>query len=767
MLLIVAPLLVSAIGASNEQLRIAELLGSNTQALPPAKPVAHSSAIDFLKLRDWVQNDTPINRPDLDVFRRNPTAQRIANRVKPRLDKSPTIALIGELGAGKTSIYNLVLHDLNNAGMLGRSVAVVRISLWPFDTVDAAIHGILSSLTEELGQHVSTTPIAGLPDEYISTIENAGVGWAKLFRRNRPPTAILADFDQVTAALDIHFVLWIEDLERFAGSTSTTHPPEVERLAPIRSLLHSISEATSIQVVFASTLLSARFDIEKIARIVEPLPTIEPKTIWKTLSIFINGCLASREFIDPASPSARMHLRSNSINDWLDGVLDSSASALTLPIALATICNNPRKLKYALRHCIDAWDALRGEIDFDDLFSMSLLRASEPDVFALIVDYVDEIRSERVPRESSTNTEARSNFEIKLDALVGAAASPKRAAIEEILDFVFPNWSKPGKQRVAESKPQGLSVRTHRDYWKRYLSLEPLPTDEQDQSILQSITLWKSNSPSELVSHLLKASQLDTVRTFASRTLDSSELAKLLDATVHAELRRSPADWKSRYPPSVMTIWNMMLGGKNEALPSLLKELVKLTTPVNLQLTHTLLYFFLTKEDNVHELVPQTQGDEIRASFIPLLEASFTSQDPKRLVDALREAELDVLLINCWGLERVRQKNFDGQPFAGWKTFSDALLESAEVAPEVVLPQIIKFIVDKTDQFRVGDGGLFEFATYTLNSERASRLFDMNRLNNLVLERTNPAMFPKELRPEYQAILEPAQTSRKIVSGKN
>ncbi|NOK33554.1 hypothetical protein HMI49_10120 [Corallococcus exercitus] len=767
MLFIVAALFASTIGSSNEQSRISALLGLGPQAPSPPHPTAKQpSAIDFPKLRSWVQNDVPINHPDLDTFGRNPIAKRIANRIKTRTDKAPTVALVGELGSGKTSIYNLVLHDLNDAGLLGQSVAVVRISLWPFDTVDAAIHGILSSLTEELGQHVSTTPIAGLPDEYITTIENAGVGWAKLFRRNRPPATILSDFDEITAALDMHFVLWIEDLERFAGSTSTTHPPEVERLAPLRSLLHSISEATSIQVVFASTLLSARFDIEKIARIVEPLPTIEPKTIWRTLSTFIKGCLAEGDYIDPALPSAREHLRGNFINDWLDGSAYVSSDTIALPVSLATICNNPRKLKYGLRHCIDAWEALKGEVDFDDLFSVSLLRASEPDVFALIVDHIDEIRIERTPRASSSNTEAKSNFEIKLDDLLGAEGSPKRAAIEEILDFIFPNWRKQGKQRVAKIKPQGLSVRAHRDYWKRYLSLESLSADEKDQVILQDINLWKSESSSKLVSRLVAESQLDPFKAFASLMLDAHERAKLLDATVRAELRRSSADWKSRYPPSVMALWHILIDGKNEFLPPILKELIKLTTPVNLQLANTLLYFFLTKDDNGPELVPQPQAEKIKDSFISLLGESFVSKDPKQLVDALRGAEQFILSVNCWGHNRFKQGKFEGLPFANWKPFSDALLDSAEMAPEIVLPQINHFIVDRTDQVKWVEGSFRQVATYTLNNERANRLFNMNRLCDITLKVSSLATFPAESIPPYEAVLKYAQDSQRKTSGK-
>ncbi|MBN8227449.1 hypothetical protein JYK02_08005 [Corallococcus macrosporus] len=768
MLLIVAALLASTIGTSDEQSRVAALLGLSPPASSTTQPAAPTPpTIDFSKLRIWVQNDTPINHPDLDTFSRNPIAKRISNKIKARTEKALTIALIGELGSGKTSIYNLVLHELNDAGLLGQSVAVVRISLWPFDTVDAAIHGILSSLTEELGRHVNTTPIAGLPDEYISTIENAGVGWAKLFRRNRPPAAILSDFDEVTAALDMHFVLWIEDLERFAGSTSTTHPPEVERLAPLRSLLHSISEATSIQVVFASTLLSARFDIEKIARIVEPLPTIEPKFIWKTLSAFMKGCLATESYIDPVSLSTREHLRGNSTADWFDWAPYVPQDMFTLPVALATICNNPRKIKYGLRQCLDVWDKLRGEIDFDDLFSVSLLRASEPDVFALIVDNIDEIRSESRPRESRSNTEAKSNFEIQFNALWGSAASPKRAAIEEILDFIFPNWREPGTQQVAKIKPQGLSVRSHRDYWKRYLSQDSLSTEEKDQPILKDIVLWKSHFSNELVSRLLKASQLDTVRAFAGLLLGTHELTKLLDATVRAELRRSPVEWGNRYPPSVIAIWHLLLDKENELLPSTLKELIKLTTSVNLQLTSTLLYFFLTKDGSGPELVPQAQAEEIKASFIEILCDSFISKDPKHLADALRGAEPATLLINCWGLGRVRQKKFEGLPFAHWRPFSDALIEAAELAPEAVLPQINQFIVDRADQIRWDEGVFREVATYTLNSERANRLFNMNRLFEITLKVSSPDIFPAESIPAYEAILRHAQNLQGKRSGKS
>jgi hypothetical protein len=759
MALICASGIAFHLGLRLEQNEFAANLGNTNH--PQGSASSQLLTSDFQELCKWLQHDTPIDHPSLDAFGRALIARRITDRIKPRLDKSPTIALVGELGAGKTSIYNLVLYELNSAKLLGQTIAVVRVSLWPFDTVDAAIRGILTALTEELGRHISITPIAGLPDEYISTIENAGLNWARLFKSNRPPSAILSDFDTVAAALDLHIVLWIEDLERFAGSTISGQPPEVERLGPIRSLLHLLSDIPSIQIVFATTLLSARFDIEKIARTVEPVHTLDEQTIRPILKLFMQGCLEPQDYIDPATPKSRKTLRTALEDDWTSALQWSIAGSISLPRALAIICNNPRRLKYGLRHCLDVWTRLRGEIDFDDVIVISLLRAAEPDVFSLIVDFVNELRIEYTPGRSwnrNSDTTERSQFATKLDEVLGSHPSLRRTAIEEILDFVFPNWANPGQVQVSKVKPQGLAVKSHRDYWERYLASSSLNEEEKDQPILHTIAHWKSKASDQLVTLMVNGQKLDAIEAFIDSALDDTELVNLLGAIVRAEQRRTPVNWRGRQPESMIAVWRQLFKrGQPAQLVGVLRDLLTLVTPVNLSLAHSLVQFFLVHDSSdVPKLIPTVEANSLRLHFTSLLEKSFAPDGTARLADALKDADPHILLRSSWGIHRVQQGDFNGEPFENWNTFKAVLLSAAEKFPETILTQLAPFVTRRREQFILTADGYRPVTTFSFDEELAERLFGRALLLDLFAKKGNPGLVNEDFRPVYSAVYDAA-----------
>jgi hypothetical protein len=709
-------------------------------------------ASNFNELKKWLQDDQPINRPHLDGFGRTPIAQRLFSRLTTTEDKGPTVALIGGLGSGKSSILNIVIYQLLASRVLGKKVGLVRISLWPFDTVNAAIRGVLEAVTEELRHHVNTGPIAGLPDEYVEIIENAGVGWAGLFKSSRSPVAVLADYDAIASAIGLHLILWIEDLERFSGTITKEEHQEVERLGPIRSLLYILSEFNSFQVVLASASLSTRFDIEKIARIVEMVPSLEPMSVWGVLSRFRDGCMQELVgLIDPATPDARRHLSSPADSSSLEFLLQAG-SINSLPLALATLCNNPRRLKYGLRHCLDAWMRLKGEIDFDDIFAMSILRSAEPDVFALVGLFIDDLR-DGVRRSPRTTTREETLFAKKLGELLGKEASARRTAIEEVLGFVFPGWQlgEP-PSRLRYGKPQGLAVRTPRDYWARYLALASIEDAEKDQSILSAIEAWKNQAPSALVRMLVSNDRLDVVEAFVGVSLGKEHLVRLLGEVVLAEIDRSVKDWGAEQPPAVVSLWRAMLSRvpAQSLLVEVLQNLLPSVVEKNLSLAHTIIYLFAHREPSVTPLLPDANIEQLNQRFRALLVEVFRSGGPDQLVQALEDGSAFALYWSCWGLARVRQHDFSDVPFEGWPEFSEIVLAAAEKDPVVMLPQIVPFVTDRQDKISLDDGEFRPLATYSFDDGLARRLFSYDRLMRILAPKIAFASSSEELRLRYE-----------------
>lgn len=264
-----------SVAACSAVLRCVQRRGELAVAAARVKALADE---DFGGLCKWLESDDALVRDVEDRFGYAPTVNRIADRLQqPSL---PSIALLGGFGSGKTSILHLVQGRL--AGN-PKAPKVVAVSLWPYETPAAAVNGILSHLVESLGREVSVVALRGLPSEYVRVMSGAGA-WLErlgvLLKHADAPDVILHRFEQIVAAIDQRFVIWIEDLDRFdpradADPGADTH--DYGRLDPIRSILHQLDELAHVSVVLASKTLGARFDVEKIADYVEHVPAFGPR----------------------------------------------------------------------------------------------------------------------------------------------------------------------------------------------------------------------------------------------------------------------------------------------------------------------------------------------------------------------------------------------------------------------------------------------------------------------------------------------------------
>ena len=115
------------------------------------------------------------------------------------------MAVVGERGSGKSTIGRLVEHHLrSNSRML-----FVKLSLWPFESTDAAVRGILNELVRELGTRVSTLSLTGLPEQYAAAVEKLGplAFVLSLFRQSPNPKQIIEQVDDIALATGLPHLL--------------------------------------------------------------------------------------------------------------------------------------------------------------------------------------------------------------------------------------------------------------------------------------------------------------------------------------------------------------------------------------------------------------------------------------------------------------------------------------------------------------------------------------------------------------------------------
>lgn len=268
--------------------------------VPSAAPQAELTGLTFEELTEWVRDDREIEVPADDRFGHDAIARRIVRRLEPgdRDAPLPSIAVVGPRGSGKSSLGNLVRWHLKQRGLLGRSILFVPVSLWPFQSSTAAVRGILQTLTDALAPYADTAGLSEVPAHYAEAVSSSG-GWisilGSLLSPGRNPDRTLDRLAKIVRALDLRIILWIDDLERFTGavtdgSSAGTGSGE-ERLGPIRSPLHMLDRKDRITVIVAAETLDAGFDMDKLARFIEPMPTLDPGDTATVFDRFRRGCL--------------------------------------------------------------------------------------------------------------------------------------------------------------------------------------------------------------------------------------------------------------------------------------------------------------------------------------------------------------------------------------------------------------------------------------------------------------------------------------------
>ncbi len=532
------------------------------------------------------------------------------------------------------------------------------------------------------------------------------------------PVEALRRIDDIATGIGHRYVVWVEDLERFAGQgggNGHESVEEAERLNPIRALLYGLDTLESMTVITATTSLHVRFDLDKIARYVEVLPELPGQEILSILARFRQGCRERANMIDPADASARRLL-----DDLADYQGPSIRRALlgtgvhSISDGLVALCSTPRVLKQGLRCALDRWDRLAGEIDLDDVLVMSIVREARPDVFALIQEHIDTLRGRGFSEEGLRK--ARERWEASL--ATRQLDDRTRSAIGEVIKFVF-------NPADAELKPQGLRRDTHTDYWERFLAVPILSETERDQNVLRVMI---SESEEDLIRVLEDRSLSAAVESFA-RLLSTVRLRRLLVPLIKRRCEERPSEWPDGNPPGVVPVWRMWLrrAERGELRPSEVLDEVRHAEdealPRNIYLAIRIEQYFVLPGAGVHNMLDAggtTLVEEAKQHLRDLVLAAYGGK-PGALADALVGAPTPTLLWVCWGIDRVRAGNMAGEPFPGWPILARTILDAAMLKPVEISPQIAGLVVRESTML---DGsGEHLVHRYDFDDRAAANLF--------------------------------------------
>ena len=675
------------------------------KAAEAARPTGTLEELDPKALMRWIAHDRPIEDRANDFLEHSLIAKRIVGRLLSQ-DGEFSQAVIGHLGSGKTSLGHLVLARLSQPD--GSRIRFLQLSLWGYRNGEAAIEGILDRLLAGLSKELDSASLRGLPGQYSEAI-SAGRGfWAVLAKLLRPTDGslekILEGAHQLAAAVDLRFVLWIEDLERFASTHGSDRELTTESLGPIRALLHHLDALPSFTVVLATTELSETFDPAKIARFIEVLPVLDRTTTAPILSRVRNSLIANQPNVIPPTQG---HQESSglSMESWADKKtlaieagfekkapkessedsasqtavthIENMEAYLYLSSILPFLGSTPRILKQSSRRAQETWEKYPGEIDLDDLILMNLVRTASPAGFAWIQDHFEALRNSRelaiqFGREASPYREALRQLPLSMGMkkalmTVAAAIFSKEAL-----------WRKP--QGFKARRPVGVG------YWDRFLAEPDLSEDDCDQPVLQAI---KNNKDDKLCSFLEEQKQAAVVLHFEPLiTSDQaiSLLPQLLDRWRRSNSHATPDKYgiALKYLARIWTIKNDTTDWIPDLAENHLRTALKGLVPVDLGLAAKIQAEFFGGVSN-QQPVAVEQAKRLQCFLRANIWKYFRSR-PGELGPALSTADSRSLKALCLGLD------------PGQTTYSrrwiPVFLAGIRSNPDVLIPQIAHLLCD-------------------------------------------------------------------------
>ena len=331
---------------------------------------AERLATDWSAFQKWLEDDSPAG----DDFIGN---KRVALRLARYLMANDgTVGLVGPFGSGKTSVVEWLkgyVEEIKDTEFPNEpDLWFCEVSCWGFEDTAAAITQILSKAVSRVGENVDCFSIRHLPETYRKTF-SAGGDWVRtlldLVVGSSDPLAQFQALSAILKVVNARLVVVIEDLDR----TTSSKFDQKEMAA----LLYRLKRADNVSFVLAADrTLSGDIDFAKLCEHIEQIREFEPEQVAALLVAFRNHCQPSPHFphvstCDPQSPWSRL------------GSLFylGDQEHITPGQAAVRLLKTPRRIKQVLAHTYRAWRDLYGEINFDHLLALNMLRHGASQAF--------------------------------------------------------------------------------------------------------------------------------------------------------------------------------------------------------------------------------------------------------------------------------------------------------------------------------------------------------------------------------------------------
>jgi hypothetical protein len=526
-----------------------------------------------------------------------------------------------------------------------------------------------------------------------------------LFGREHEIDALnrLDELRPILDAVGARVVLFVEDADRSAGAGF--EPGHVERL------LWKLRNVAGLTFVLAVDAKRSPYDLAKLCDHIELLPEVQPHDVAKMIVLLREHCRNDFQLVAPSLPEGskdplELDLSQHRLLVYVRERFDGSPHA-----AITRLLATPRRIKHVIRRVDRAWRALAGEADLNDLIVLCVLREGAPDVFQFLVANIDSARNQSDDFDKRPDEVKR-----RWESLVAETEQARLA--KPLIDAL-------GIRQLSttiSARKQGVQDDEPHDYFRRILDEDIDAADVRDQLVLADIADWLDCRSGAMVDKLFVGTEQedDYVRVweYFAAAIPNSRFREIIEPVVHRLVdQRDP---RVR-PPVLASLWreNNRRHDKEILGPDRLVSLIRHALRTNLALANDLYYFWTSTRYG-----PYANDDRVAARRGLAAAAREIYSDPRALIGALR-ADDESFLWSVRALvlpEDQDEPPSDRREFADWNWLGQSLMDGSVIAPDVVLPQLVRLLGDVRTQPRIRPPGMVR--EYRLEPARLDALFE-------------------------------------------
>ena len=363
---------------------------------------------------------------------------------------------------------------------------------------------------------------------------------------------------------------------------------------------------------------------------------------------------------------------------------------------ICRLAKTPRLLKLILRRTYRAWEALHGEIDFDDLLVANVIRFSAPEAFDFILENIQEIRGLEIKSEFEKHEERLDAIEAKWDQAIESCRWD-RTSVKKLIKFLFPAWNI-GSPSGLHLAPQGLHVASPTDYWSRFLSEEIQANEIRDQEVISSLAFWRKNPDGSHFQEYSLSKVLAINKEFSSKLeqfaplfLDGQDFRRLASQLFYEATKLNGVYASSDSVPGFIPLWRCTIRQPidNDEHHQWVQNEISKALPLSFHFANDIYYYYRTNRQS--EINGEKDLAELRNKIILDFKDLFV-EDPGKFAKSIDPKYMYSSHHFCV-FYSSKEEGGPGFKAEEWTWFAQLLLKAGALEKQVIIPQLVGLLV--------------------------------------------------------------------------